>query len=370
MRGLLAALLVTSNVWASSTFVRPAETPLVSQKSIDDLQPALNAALLGHDFEKLNSLVDGHKNTSVRNENGDPVANKFFALMGDFGTKEAVLDLSDRPSVPGLVSASDFGQWANSGTRHDGLANIAWANYETRLGGKLLEVGLDIGMNVRDRRVWTYHLRQGEDILDDAPTIAQLYPEYWKIKLNIMRQQLKPLAERLALFDAAAQKFPDYTPIFYEGAMTVLPQFGGSIAAIQKFTDHARLEASPAEADIIYGLMWKRVAEFYEPPTTVSEHGQGWILMHGGANLEEIKDGYAELVRQFPSSRNLEDYVFMSAFVGDFTTANLVLDELSAQGVKALDGGEWSTDKDWATDMVRWVISSRPYFLKPALGSR
>ena len=86
-------------------------------------------------------------------------------------------------------------------------------------------------------------------------------PEFYAIRVNIARSQSKGLDAVQALVDKGTAREPDYFPIYDNALFSFLPQWGGSMAALDQFAHYAAHRSAATEGSGFYARSYISMQE-------------------------------------------------------------------------------------------------------------
>lgn len=145
-------------------------------------------------------------------------------------------------------------------------------------------------------------------IIAGLPETAKDDPEWYRTRLNLMREQLLPREEYEKLLDEGLKRHPRYLPIYFEGATFHSPRWGGSAAALSDFIDRAVAQLGEA--------MYARL------------HWSGWSLEmfeEGKTDWKRMKKGFERIVADHPDAWNLNHFANFACMAKDPVTTGEVM---------------------------------------------
>ncbi len=86
--------------------------------------------------------------------------------------------------------------------------------------------------------------------LETHGTIASVDPEFYAVKLDVLRGQSASRQSFRAVIDEATNREPDYHRTYFNAVWYYLPQWGGSYAEVEQFARYAAERPAPASVTV------------------------------------------------------------------------------------------------------------------------
>jgi hypothetical protein len=141
-------------------------------------------------------------------------------------------------------------------------------------------------------------------ILDRHP-FAAVDPEFWAVRVGILRAQGNDLTAVQALLDKATARAPGYYPIYGSAALSFLPQWGGSFAAIDRLARYAAQRSAATDATGFYARVYITLEEC------------GCIRIEDHPDWPTMKQALRDIYAQFPVPWNGNLYATYACRRGD-----------------------------------------------------
>src|SRR6185312_16333232 len=162
-------------------------------------------------------------------------------------------------------------------------------------------------------------LKQAGDYLVQYKTIAAVDAHWYVAMLNVALGQSWQPSEYEALLSEALDRFPDYPTLYAQGAMYYLPQWQGSIDALDAY-----VEDSVSRSRAISGT--QEYARIYAAMADTGFARQN-IFLTTHANWVRMLNGFLEIAHTYPDQTVWEEIFQFACEAGDRITAHAMLDE-------------------------------------------
>jgi Zn-dependent protease len=162
-------------------------------------------------------------------------------------------------------------------------------------------------------------LKQASDYLVQYKTIAAVDAHWYVAMLNVALGQSWQPSEYEALLSEALDRFPDYPTLYAQGAMYYLPQWQGSIDALDAY-----VEDSVSRSRAISGT--QEYARIYAAMADTGFARQN-IFLTTHANWVRMLNGFLEIAHTYPDQTVWEEIFQFACEAGDRITAHAMLDE-------------------------------------------
>lgn len=177
-----------------------------------------------------------------------------------------------RSPLPTLIEAMVFEDWAWA-ARGAGYASsvsgTAWTLYSTRV-------------------------EMAATSLREAPAAAQATPLWYELSLEVGIAQSQKLAVLRGMFDAGAERFPDYLPLYRQMLRALMPRWFGSDREVYQFINGQYATTAPRNGFEMYTRLYWMYA--------VLSGDKVDIFTEGLADWDSMKSGFQELVARYPRS--------------------------------------------------------------------
>jgi hypothetical protein len=224
-------------------------------------------------------------------------------------------------------------------------ARVALARHLTDYAWKARGNGYANTVSDRAEQLFEERLRQAWTVLSEAKSLKEKCPVYWTSVMKVALGLGIPKEQFNRIFQEAVQAYPDYTPIYIQRGIFLLPRWYGQegewVADLTKSAD----EIGGEKGDILYArvawsLKWTSGKKnFFEGNTNLS-----W---------ERIDRGWAVLEREFPDSLEaIHIHGHMAALAGDGKMARKCL--MKTEGKVTLH--TWVSKGEFI-DFANWALA-------------
>ncbi len=167
----------------------------------------------------------------------------------------------------------------------DSYINYAW---QARGNGLASQVSPDAWPKFEER------LAKAREYLEKAKTIGG-DPHVYAALLSVALGQSSNKDDVMELVESGRKQFPRYYPIYESAAFSFLPQWGGDLAAFQKFAAQIREELGGELGDEVYFRVATQLIG------TIPENSLP--LKKAGFGLAELRRGMKVVLRDYPDER-------------------------------------------------------------------
>lgn len=175
-------------------------------------------------------------------------------------------------------------------------------------------------------------------LLDAIGADAGDQPDWYVVRLSVMRLQNADKPQFSDLLDKALARYPSYLPIYFEGAYYYQPKWHGSIPELAAFIDRAVALTRERAGETLYARL--------EWATWTSNA----MFRNGQASWPRMKAGFERLVADYPDSWNMNAFANFACLAGDpQTTLDLMGKIQGSIALKVWDTMEfYGQCKSWA----------------------
>jgi hypothetical protein len=169
-------------------------------------------------------------------------------------------------------------------------------------------------------QVFRERLARAADSLQRSESFGKESPIWYWTALNVAGGSGRPAAQVDALFDEAVTRFPYYQPIYSARMHYLLPQWGGSVEAIDRFILAAVRRTAPVDGEAFYAWLYMVVAENYGRDLFTSSK----------ASWPRMKRSFEDMIQRYPDLLNRNYFAAYACMVRDKATTARLLAELGA----------------------------------------
>lgn len=181
----------------------------------------------------------------------------------------------------------------------DFYQQLAWA---ARGGGTVKTV------RAQDWDLFHYRLRLAQAIMDEIGASANAQPYWHSSSIHLALEGSATVEEMRAMFDAGAQAFPGYLPLYNAMVRALMPRWKGSTDAVNDFID----EVSRSHGDAMYARLHAYNARL---------EGDDSDVLKGNVDWDRIRSGFEQLRQQHAASDFLlNEFAYMACRRGDAQT--------------------------------------------------
>lgn len=348
--------------WRSWRFVRwsllllallglPISAGAYSEREV--VQDEVAALLTARDYTALDALV-------VRYEQGERTASGMWKLtsfdrgiaatMGHTATDDPAWEAVDR-SLKEWIAHSPQSAAARLAFAR-ALLTRAWAYRGT---------GFADTVEQEDLAAFKQLVEQARVYLLEHEPVAGLNPLWYQMMLEVGKSQDWPQQQYLEMSDAGLDRFPGYYQLYFQVAGNFLPQWGGSLSAIEDFARAAVKRTEATEGATLYARIYWLVYQTALGKTIFTQSKVDWPLMRRG--IEDILDKY-------PDQWNINNFAKFACLARDSELTIRLTSKITTPSAPAVwrDQQELETcrhaaQRGWSVTMALranyyWVIGS------------
>lgn len=279
-----------------------------TRKTVDDAYSAVHRAFWADDFQRIERMYQEFSSEGIRATDGtwmvEPMA-RFFAELG----------LSDTP-----VTRSALATWLEKFPQSRLLPLVDAAKLQ---GQAWAARGGAYGSSVpgESMAIFRERLRLASKVLQAAEPQGKESPIWYWVALIVAGSSGQPPAAFDGLFNEAVTRFPYYQPLYYTRMNYLLPQWGGSFEAVDRFVSQAVARTSAKEGNSLYAWLYLDVARKHD----------GDIFTDTLASWPKMKQGFEDMIERYPDSYNKNLYATFACRVRDRETTARLLAELGKE---------------------------------------
>lgn len=184
------------------------------------------------------------------------------------------------------------------------------------------------GSSAEGAQLFRERLRLAAQTLAENEQAGKESPIWWWVSLIVAGSSGASPAQMDAIFEEAVKRFPTYQPLYYTRMNYLLPQWGGSAEAVQRFVDASVARTASAEGQAMYVWLYMDLAakNCCGPEDT-------------SASWPRLKAAFDDLVARHPDTINKNYYGTYACRARDRETTGRLLQELgSAASFWAVSG--------------------------------
>lgn len=148
------------------------------------------------------------------------------------------------------------------------------------------------------------YISTASQVLDNHAWAA-IDPEYYVVKLEIMRSQNQGPDAAQALVEKATAREPAYYPIYADAVLSLLPQWGGSYQEIDKFARYAAKRSAKTDDTGFYARIYISLDEC------------GCLKIEQNPDWATMKQALRDIYSHYPVPWNGNLYSTLACRVGD-----------------------------------------------------
>lgn len=274
-----------------------------THRTVRDAASSANAAFWNDDFAKLDRMYDEMLQGNVRAADGTSMLQPFQEVFEQAGsspvfdkTMERWAQASPDSRLRPLAQAV---RWEGDAWRARG------GSYSSQVPGESMQL-------------FTERLARAAKALAHAEPEGRNSPIWYWVALIVAGSSGRPDAQFDALFAEAAGRFPYYQPLYYTRVNYLLPQWGGSFEAVDKFVNDSVARTSAGEGEAFYAWLYMDIA-----PKV-----RGDLFETTLASWPRMKKGFEDMLAHHPDVWNKNLYATWACRARDKETTARLLVEL------------------------------------------
>jgi hypothetical protein len=252
------------------------------------------------DFEKLDRMYDELARDGVRATDGSSMIAPFAEVFAQAGSSpvfdKAMADWAAKSPQSHLRPLAMAIRWQGD----------AWR----ARGGGSAGATPDEAMQIFQER-----LGRATKALEQAEPEGRKSPLWYWVALIVAGSSQQPETEFDALFDESVARFPYYQPLYYTRVNYLLPQWGGSYEAVDRFVQRAVARTRETEGESFYAWIYLDIARKVG----------GDLFATTLATWPKMKKAFEDLVARYPDPYNRNAFASVACYARDReTTASLL----------------------------------------------
>ncbi len=185
------------------------------------------------------------------------------------------------------------------------LVNEAWFYRGTGYGASILPEA---------QPLISRHLEEAEHVLSEYKAVRSEDPEWFDIMFFVASAQSWPEEDIAPLFGDLQKFGRSYTTAYQSAASTLLPKWGGSYKALERFARQAAVDFGDDGLEIYTRIYWNAVRA-----DSFAEAHADWPTM---------RSGFEFIIQHYPDPRNWNGLAMYACGAGDGMTFRRAMDEL------------------------------------------
>ena len=174
---------------------------------------------------------------------------------------------------------------------------------------------LDGRARIRDR------LNKATQALESSQEVGKESPIWYWVALIVAGSSGRSAAEQDALFEQAVKRFPSYQPLYYTRMNYLLPQWGGSYDAVERFVRASVARTSEKEGSAFYAWLYVDLGNG-------RKNLGGDLFAVTKVSWPSMKKGFEDLVERYPADSNKNLFATYACRARDKETTGRLLTEL------------------------------------------
>lgn len=281
-----------------------AKSELALRKSIVE---TVKQSFLKEDFARLEELSDRYRREKTRTYSGTwRLSSLYWALSGLISEQEDELGRDESFRKLNKLISKWEQQFPDSPAVHIVRSNLLISHaWEFRGGGYARDVKPEAWPPFRK------YIALARKNLEDHTATASRDPDWYRTMLTIARAQNWSHAEFNDLLNEAIEKEPLYYETYFSALQYLLPKWHGDIAAIEAFARNAVKHTSHLDGQGLYARIY-----WYASQAQFENN----IFHQSAAVWTHMKNGFDDVIAQFPDAWNLNNYARFACLARDKET--------------------------------------------------
>jgi hypothetical protein len=167
------------------------------------------------------------------------------------------------------------------------------------------------------RQMFGERLRRAAQALEAGEGVGEDSPIWWWATLATAGSMGRPPEQLDAIFERATRRFPLYQPLYYTRMNYLLPAWGGSYAAVEKFVDQAVEKTSATEGSAFYAWMYLELAQ-----------RRNGSYEDSAVTWPKLKKGFEDMIARYPEHWNKNLFATLACQSRDKETTGRLIAEL------------------------------------------
>ncbi len=285
--------------------IPPSETGYTLKTYADAMNAAI-AAVFNEEWGVLDRMHDEFLASRQRTTHG------LWMLEALQGAWDAQLDVEDTTDMDRWLGKWQAG--APDSRMRKLVMAIRWQRqaWVARGGGSASSVPGE-GM-----RLFRERLAKAAAALDEAGPAGRESPLWYWVALIVAGSSQQPASAMDALYEEAAGKFPTYHTIHYTRLNYLLPQWGGSFEAVDRFVGRVVERTRATDGEAFYAWLYMDVADKTE----------GDLFTETAARWPRMKKAFQDMLARYPDDFNRNRFATFACRARDRETTAALLQEL------------------------------------------
>jgi len=282
------ALLFVFTIGASARAGELEERAEIEYKVID--------LVYSRDFAGLEAMADDYRSSKARTSSGLYMLTLFYSgIFKAFcynGTEDGYWDGAER------FAQTWVDRYPQSPTAHLAFAQV--------LRNRARSFG--ISSSHSDHDAFLKHIKRTRLYLESHEFIARQDPRWYEMMIGVARAERWPEESATKLIDEALDRMPWYYPIYFSAIDYFLSASYDGAGRIERFTKAAVNRTQATEEQGLYARIY-----WYASQT---EYGDD-LFVRSLLNWTDMKTGMDDVLRQFPDSWNIANFLQFACLKGD-----------------------------------------------------
>lgn len=247
-------------------------------------------------------MLEGDIAAALASLNGLPDGTSTYS--GIFG---GLSDLVRFGQVPPELLLERFADWRRE-FPHSVIPDLLEADFYQQLAWATRGGGTAETIRAQDWQLFHYRIRLAQSIMDEIDPLAHAQPYWHTNSIHLALEGSATVEEIRAMFDAGAQAFPGYLPLYGVMLRVLMARWEGSNEAANDFID----EVSRSRGDSMYARLHAY---------NVRLEGDDSDVFEGNVDWDRIRAGFEQLQQQHAASDFLlNEFAYMACRGGDART--------------------------------------------------
>jgi len=249
---LLSILFVKAdsqtNVGANLPF-KPTIVITDESKAVRALRTQSRDLLTTKDFKGLDDLAQKLRSSKDRDANGSWDLDQLYATM---------LLSEDAPDSRWEDRMATLREWIKINPESI-TARVALGDVLVTYAWKARGDGTAETVSAGGWRLFEARLQQANEVLDEAKSLNDKCPRWWRVKMTVALGQQWPRSQFDALFNEAIQFEPNYTTYYFSRAYYLMPRWYGAQGEMESDLSKSADRIGGDNGDMVYALTVARI---------------------------------------------------------------------------------------------------------------
>jgi len=271
-----------------------------------------NAAFWNQDFKKLDRMYDEFMRDGARSTDGTWMVE---AIQETF---QGVFVMADEGMIQRYMAS-----WEKSAPESK-LRPVLEAMLWEELAWKARGNEARSMVERESANVFRDRLKKATQALEASQDLGKDSPIWYWVALIVAGSSGRSAAEQDALFEQAVKRFPSYQPLYYTRMNYLLPQWGGSYDAVERFVRASVARTSETEGSALYAWLYVDLGNG-------RKNLGGDLFEVTRVSWPAMKKGFEDLVARYPAEDNKNLFATYACRARDKETTGRLLAELGAK---------------------------------------